>query len=82
MKHEMPERVEIEWEDAVRFDDSAPDDSHMRCWEIGYLIEKSERYVTIAREWGPETGEYRFFMIIPTPAIVKIKKLGYKPRCK
>ena len=72
-----PRRIEIEWTDAIT-DDDIPEDSNMLCWEIGFLVEATPEYITIAREWGPETttGEFRFHIKIPRGMIKTIRTLS------
>ena len=73
----VPKRLEIVWTDAVT-DDGSPEDSLMTCWEVGYLVKVTPKYVEIAREWGPETetGEFRFHMKIPRGMITEIRVLS------
>jgi len=69
-----PKRLEISWLDAVYSDDS-PDTEGMLCKEIGYFVKATPTYIEIAREWGPETGEFRFHMKIPKAMITKLALL-------
>ncbi len=74
----VPRRIEIVWTDAVTDDDDSPEESLMLCWEIGYLVKVTPKYVEIAREWGPETtdGAFRFHMKIPKGMITEIRVLN------
>lgn len=69
-KHKIPQRLEVVWDDATTDDDSPPDNM-MRCWDIGYLVRRTNRYLELAREWGPDNDSFRFYMKIPRSMIIK-----------
>ena len=68
--HKCPQRVEVVWDDATT-DDESPPDSMMRCWEIGYLVKRTKRYLELAREWGAHDGSFRWHMKIPRAMIIE-----------
>lgn len=69
-----PQRLEVVWDDAT-YDDDSPSNSIMRCWEIGYLVCRTKRYVELAREWGAHDGSFRFHIKIPRAMIIEERVL-------
>jgi hypothetical protein len=77
----LPQRVEVEFEDACasgswrQMADHRKDDHPSRCRSIGYLLEKTRTYVTVAQSQARETQNVSDTMSIPRGAIVAIRKL-------